>query len=129
VSLSIDDFGTGYSSLSLLGRMPVQEMKIDRSFVQGLETDAHTASMVRSTIDMGHSLGLKVVAEGIESAATASRLHLFGCDIGQGFLYSKPIPASEFAAWIEGRQRVPVIATPVEFDVREVTDTVTLVTF
>jgi diguanylate cyclase (GGDEF)-like protein len=129
VSLSIDDFGTGYSSLSLLGRMPVQEMKIDRSFVQGLETDAHTASMVRSTIDMGHSLGLKVVAEGIESAATASRLHLFGCDIGQGFLYSKPIPASEFAAWIKGRQRVPVIATPVEFDVREVTDTVTLVTF
>jgi EAL domain-containing protein (putative c-di-GMP-specific phosphodiesterase class I) len=129
VSLSIDDFGTGYSSLSLLGRMPVHEMKIDRSFVQGLESDADTASMVRSTIDMGHSLGLKVVAEGIEIASVASRLHLFGCDIGQGFLYAKPLPAAEFAAWIEGKQCAPVIAIPVDFDVREVTDTVTLVTF
>jgi diguanylate cyclase (GGDEF)-like protein len=129
VSLSIDDFGTGYSSLSLLGSMPVQEMKIDRSFVQGLESDADTASMVRSTIDMGHSLGLKVVAEGIEIASVASRLHLFGCDVGQGYLYAKPLPAAEFAAWMEGKQRVPVIAIPVEFDVREVTDTVTLVTF
>ena len=129
VSLSIDDFGTGYSSLSLLGRMPVQEMKIDRSFVQGLESNQDTAAMVRSTIDMGHSLGLKVVAEGIEIASAASCLHHFGCDIGQGYLYAKPIPAAEFAAWLEGKQRVPVIAVPVDFDVREITDTVTLVTY
>lgn len=129
VSLSIDDFGTGYSSLSLLGRMPVQEMKIDRSFVQGLESNPDTAAMVRSTIDMGHSLGLKVVAEGIEVASAASRLHHFGCDIGQGYLYSRPIPAAELAAWMEGKQRVPVIAVPVDFDVREITDTVTLVTY
>jgi diguanylate cyclase (GGDEF)-like protein len=129
VSLSIDDFGTGYSSLSLLGRMPVQEMKIDRSFIQGLESNPDTAAMVRSTIDLGHSLGLKVVAEGIEIASAASRLHLFGCDIGQGYLYARPLPAAEFAAWIEDKQRVPVIAVPVDFDVREVTDTVTLATY
>ena len=129
VSLSIDDFGTGYSSLSLLGRMPVQEMKIDRSFVQGMESDPDTESMVRSTIDMAHSLGLKVVAEGIEIASAAARLHHFGCDIGQGYLYAKPIPAAEFAVWIEGKQRVPVIAVPVDFDAREVADTVTLVTY
>jgi EAL domain-containing protein (putative c-di-GMP-specific phosphodiesterase class I) len=129
VSLSIDDFGTGYSSLSLLGRMPVQEMKIDRSFVQGLESNPDTAAMVRSTISMGHSLGLKVVAEGIEVAAAASRLHDFGCDIGQGYLYARPIPAAELDAWMEGKQRVPVIAVPVDFDVREITDTVTLVTY
>ncbi len=129
VSLSIDDFGTGYSSLSLLGRMPVHELKIDRSFVQGLESNPDSAAMVRATIDMGHSLGLKVVAEGIENAAAASRLHQFGCDVGQGYWYARPIPAAEFAAWIESRQRVPVIAVPVDFDVREVTDTVTLVTY
>jgi diguanylate cyclase (GGDEF)-like protein len=129
VSLSIDDFGTGYSSFSLLGRMPVQEMKIDRSFVQEMESNSDTASMVRSTIEMGHSLGLKVVAEGIELVSAASRLRQFGCDIGQGYLYAKPIPASEFEAWIEGKQRVPVIAVPVDFDVREITDTVTLVTY
>jgi EAL domain-containing protein (putative c-di-GMP-specific phosphodiesterase class I) len=129
VSLSIDDFGTGYSSLSLLGRMPVREMKIDRSFVLEMESDPDAASMVRSTIDMGHSLGLKVVAEGIETASAASRLHAFGCDIGQGYLYAKPMPAPEFSAWIAGKQRVPVIAVPVGFDAREVADTVTLVTY
>jgi diguanylate cyclase (GGDEF)-like protein len=129
VSLSIDDFGTGYSSLSLLGRMPVHEVKIDRSFVQGLESNPETSAMVRSTIDMGHNLGLKVVAEGIEIVSSASLLHQFGCDVGQGYLYARPIPAAEFEAWIEGRQRVPVIAVPVDFDVRELTDTVTLVTY
>ena len=69
VGLSIDDFGTGYSSLSHLARMPVDEMKIDRSFIQSFETDPEFATVVRSAIEMGHGLGLKVVAEGIESAA------------------------------------------------------------
>ena len=86
VSLSIDDFGTGYSSLSHLARMPVHEVKIDRSFVQGLESDPEFAPVVRSAIDMGHGLGLKVVAEGIETEEAAVRLRDFGCDIAQGYL-------------------------------------------
>jgi diguanylate cyclase (GGDEF)-like protein len=126
VSLSIDDFGTGYSSLSQLVRMPVHEMKIDRSFVQGLESDPEFAPVVRYAIDMGHGLGLKVVAEGIETEAAAARLRDFGCDIGQGYLYAKPMPLAAFESWLEGRERVPVIAIPVDFKTEELTDTVSL---
>ena len=126
VSLSIDDFGTGYSSLSQLVRMPVHEMKIDRSFVQGLESDPEYAPVVRYAIDMGHGLGLKVVAEGIETEAAAARLRDFGCDIGQGYLYAKPMALGAFESWLEGRECVPVIAIPVDFETEELTDTVSL---
>jgi diguanylate cyclase (GGDEF)-like protein len=129
VCLSIDDFGTGYSSLSHLARMPVDEMKIDRSFVQSLESDSEFATVVRSAIDMGHGLGLKVVAEGIETPAAANRLRDFGCDIAQGYLYAKPMPLDAFAAWMKGKSRVPIIAIPVAFAVDDVTDTVSLGTF
>jgi diguanylate cyclase (GGDEF)-like protein len=124
VNLSIDDFGTGYSSLSHLARMPVHEIKIDRSFVIGLETDVEFAAIVRSAIDMGHSLGLKVVAEGIETELAAQRLMGLGCDIAQGYLYARPMPTSHLERWLEGRERVPVIAVPVSFNVEEVGDTV-----
>jgi diguanylate cyclase (GGDEF)-like protein len=126
VCLSIDDFGTGYSSLSHLARMPVDEVKIDRSFVQGLESNPEFAPVVRSAIDMGHGLGLKVVAEGIETEAAADRLREFGCDIGQGYLYAKPMPLAVFETWLAGRERVPVIAVPVDFQTEDVSDTVTL---
>jgi diguanylate cyclase (GGDEF)-like protein len=126
VSLSIDDFGTGYSSLSHLARMPVHEVKIDRSFVQGLESDPEFAPVVRSAIDMGHSLGLKVVAEGIETEESASRLRNFGCDIAQGYFYAKPMPLAAFETWLEGRERVPVIAVPVNFPAEDLADTVSL---
>ncbi|HEX3847040.1 MAG TPA: EAL domain-containing protein, partial [Steroidobacteraceae bacterium] len=126
VSLSIDDFGTGYSSLSHLARMPVQEMKIDRSFVNGLESDAEFAPVVRAAIDMGHGLGLKVVAEGIETDAAAARLKELGCDIGQGYLYARPMPLAAFETWLEGRERIPVVAVPVDFPIEDVADTVTL---
>jgi EAL domain-containing protein (putative c-di-GMP-specific phosphodiesterase class I) len=126
VSLSIDDFGTGYSSLSQLVRMPVNEVKIDRSFVQGLESDPEFAPVVRSAIDMGHGLGLKVVAEGIETEAAALRLRDFGCDIGQGYLYAKPLPLAAFEKWLEGRERVAVIAVPVDFPAQDLADTVSL---
>jgi diguanylate cyclase (GGDEF)-like protein len=126
VSLSIDDFGTGYSSLSHLARMPVHEVKIDRSFVQGLESDPEFAPVVRSAIDMGHGLGLKVVAEGIETDGAAARLREFGCDVGQGYLYAKPMPLDAFEAWLAGRVRVPVIAFPVDFPAADLSDTVTL---
>ncbi len=129
VSLSIDDFGTGYSSLSQLVRMPVQEMKIDRSFVQGLESDPEFAPVVRYAVDMGHGLGLKVVAEGIETEEAAARLRDFGCDIGQGYLYAKPMPLDAFESWLEGRERVPVIAMPVDFKTEELTDTVSLAVY
>ena len=129
VSLSIDDFGTGYSSLSHLARMPVHEVKIDRSFVQGLESDPEFAPVVRSAIDMGHGLGLKVVAEGIETEAAAARLREFGCDVGQGYLYAKPMPLEAFEAWLVGRERVPVIAFPVDFPTEDLTDTVTLAVY
>jgi diguanylate cyclase (GGDEF)-like protein len=126
VSLSIDDFGTGYSSLSHLARMPVHEVKIDRSFVQGLESDPEFASVVRSAIDMGHGLGLKVVAEGIETEEAAARLRDFGCDVAQGYLYAKPMPLPAFETWLEGRERVPVIAVPVDFETEDLSDTVSL---
>jgi diguanylate cyclase (GGDEF)-like protein len=128
VAISIDDFGTGYSSLSQLARMPADEVKIDRSFVHGLESDVEYAAVVRSAIDMGHSLGLKVVAEGIETEIAAQRLRAFGCDVGQGYLYAKPMPYEQLMRWLEGRQRAPVIVTPLDFDVEEVVDTLTLAT-
>jgi diguanylate cyclase (GGDEF)-like protein len=129
VNLSIDDFGTGYSSLSHLARMPVHELKIDRSFVIGLETDLEFSAIVRSAIDMGHSLGLKVVAEGIETEVASARLREFGCDIGQGYLYAKPMPRADFETWLDGKVRIPVIAVPVNFGVEAVADTITFSTY
>ena len=129
VGLSIDDFGTGYSSLGLLARMPVHEMKVDRSFVLALASDAGYAAIVRSAIDMGHSLGLKVVAEGIETQSIADRLRELRCDIGQGYLYARPMPAQDFAAWLEGKPRVPVIAPLVDLPALDHIDTQNLVTY
>jgi diguanylate cyclase (GGDEF)-like protein len=129
VSLSIDDFGTGYSSLSQLTRMPVHEVKIDRSFIQALESKPDFATVVRAAIEMGHGLGLKVVAEGIETEAAAGWLREFGCDIAQGYLYAKPMPLEALEKWLEGKERVPVIAFPVAFSVDDVADTVSLATY
>jgi diguanylate cyclase (GGDEF)-like protein len=129
VALSIDDFGTGYSSLSHLARMPVNEMKIDRSFVSGLESDPEFAPVVRAAIDMAHGLGLKVVAEGIETEAAAVRLRGMGCDVAQGYWYAKPMPLAAFETWLEGRERVAVIAVPVDFPIEDVGDTVSLAIF
>jgi EAL domain-containing protein (putative c-di-GMP-specific phosphodiesterase class I) len=129
VSLSIDDFGTGYSSLSHLARMPVHEVKIDRSFVQGLASDPEFATVVKSAIDMGHGLGLKVVAEGIETEAAAKLLREFHCDIAQGYLYARPMPREALESWLEGKARVPIIAIPAAFNVDDVTDTLSLATY
>ena len=85
VGLSLDDFGTGYSSLSYLRRLPVSELKIDRSFVTNLVLDTQDEVIVRSTIELGHNLGLRVVAEGIENDPILERLRSLGCDLGQGF--------------------------------------------
>ena len=124
VKLSIDDFGTGYSSLSLLARMPVHEVKIDQSFVRGFESHPEYAAVVHSAIDMGHRLGLKVVAEGIETTSAADRLRSFYCDIGQGYLYAKPMPLEAFEEWLLGQKRAQTSATPVNFDAQDLSDTV-----
>lgn len=99
VKLFIDDFGTGYSSLSYLQKLPVDSIKIDRSFVTNMVADEDSAIIVRSTIDLGHNLSLEVVAEGVESQAVWEGLADLGCDTAQGYFISQPIPVAQFGAW------------------------------
>ena len=101
IQLSVDDFGTGYSSLAQLKRMPVQELKIDQSFIRELSEHGGDAVIVRSTIEMSHSLGLKVVAEGVELAPVLDLLRRWGCDTAQGYLIGKPLPAPAFEHWLQ----------------------------
>ncbi len=100
VRFSIDDFGTGYSSLAQLKRLPVDEIKIDKSFVLDLNRHTDDAVIVRSTIELGHSLGVRVVAEGVETAESWELLREMGCDMAQGFFISAPLPAAEIANWV-----------------------------
>jgi diguanylate cyclase (GGDEF)-like protein len=103
VTVAIDDFGSGYSSLNYLRRLPVDVLKIDKSFVLNMATNEHDAVIVRSTIDLGHNLGLRVVAEGVESREIWDRLAALGCDTAQGFYLSRPIPAAALDEWLAGR--------------------------
>ena len=99
--LAIDDFGTGYSSLAYLRQLPVQELKIDRSFVMFMDKNTGDASIVKSTIDLAHNLGLNVVAEGIENEEVLGQLAKLGCDEGQGYFIGKPMPEKDFSIWLE----------------------------
>ena len=110
VSLSIDDFGTGYSSLSRLRDLSIDRVKIDRSFVTNMSTRQDDAVIVRSIIDLARNLGLRVVAEGVETMRTWAALLDMGCDIAQGYVISRPLPAHQFDAWLE-----TVTPTPLEF--------------
>ena len=101
VTLSIDDFGTGYSSLSQLKKLPVAELKIDKSFILNLDRSDNDQVIVRSTIELGHSMGLSITAEGVETAAIEALLVSYGCDTAQGYLYSKALPGDEFCRWLE----------------------------
>lgn len=103
VRIAVDDFGTGYSSLAYLRRLPVDEVKIDKSFVLGLASDLSDLAVVRAIIDLGHSLGLSVVAEGVEQDATRDQLVEMGCDVAQGFLISRPLGPDRFDAWLAAR--------------------------
>ncbi len=98
--LAIDDYGTGYSSLAYLRKLPVHELKIDKTFIMGMAHSADDAVIVRSTIDLAHNLGLAVVAEGVEDEATFDRLRALGCDRVQGYLLSRPRVAAEVANWV-----------------------------
>ena len=97
VHISIDDFGTGYSSLSYLKRFPIDAVKIDRSFIQDLKPDSDDAAIVMATIRLAHAMNLSVIAEGVETEQQRDFLLKYGCDVLQGYLYSRPVSADEYA--------------------------------
>jgi diguanylate cyclase (GGDEF)-like protein len=105
VGLALDDFGTGYSSMAYLKALPVDELKVDRSFVGQMATSSSDAVIVRSTIDLGHNLGLHVVAEGVENQATWEELAALGCDTAQGYHLGRPMPAAELERWLQVTER------------------------
>jgi EAL domain-containing protein (putative c-di-GMP-specific phosphodiesterase class I) len=118
--LAVDDYGTGYSSLAYLQELAVDELKLDKSFVMRMTEDPGAAAIVRTTIDLAHSLGLTMVAEGVENETTLVELAHLGCDLAQGYHISKPLPAQQLTSWLQARIRqrptqpegTPVIGTP-----------------
>ena len=108
VRIAIDDYGTGYASLSYLKRLPADELKIDHAFVQHVTTDQSDQAIVRSTVNMAHSLGMSVVAEGVEDQATWDLLETLRCDIAQGYYLSRPIPAQDLERWLDERKAAAV---------------------
>ena len=107
VRLSVDDFGTGYSSLAYLQRLPVHEVKVDKSFVLNMSSSPGDAAIVQSIIELGHNLGLSVVAEGVEDQIILDRLRALDCDVAQGYHISKPVPAPTITRWLDDRRRTP----------------------
>jgi diguanylate cyclase (GGDEF)-like protein len=106
VTTAVDDFGTGYSSMAYLKDLPVDEIKVDRSFVRDMSTDHGNHVLVGSTVNLGHNLGLVVVAEGVEDDSTAAALHGLGCDVAQGYHFARPLPAAAFDEFLAGRRAV-----------------------
>ena len=111
VKLAIDDFGTGYSSLAYLKRFPVDVLKIDQSFVRDIARDSASASMVAAIISLAHELGLRVIAEGVETAHELEFLRSRSCDEVQGYLYSRPVPAADFVRTLEALRALPATGT------------------
>jgi diguanylate cyclase (GGDEF)-like protein len=107
IATSIDDYGTGYSSLAYIKQLAVTELKIDRAFVSGMEADRSNAAIVRSTIELGHNLGLTVVAEGVETDHELAELRRFGCDAAQGFYFARPMPAEALEKWLGASRDKP----------------------
>jgi EAL domain-containing protein (putative c-di-GMP-specific phosphodiesterase class I) len=103
LQFSLDDFGTGYSSLTYLKRMPLSELKIDQSFVRDILTDPSDAITVRTILALGHSMGLEVLAEGVETPGQLAFLEANGCDLIQGYLFSPPLPVDDLETWMAKR--------------------------
>src|SRR5580692_11946669 len=128
VKVALDDFGTGFASLESLGGWPVYELKLDMSLVRPIASNSSFRTIVKTTIDLAHQLGVEVVAEGVESEAVRSELEALGCDFAQGFLFGRPMPAEVFSDWLRkqeqvarrrgapGRQAVPAVAEPAAAD-------------
>ena len=100
VKVAIDDFGSGFSSLGYLKNLPLNDLKIDKSFVINMMEDSADAVIVQSTIELAHNLGLTAIAEGVESDQAWRRLRALGCDVAQGWLIGRPLPAADFANWL-----------------------------
>jgi diguanylate cyclase (GGDEF)-like protein len=107
VRIAVDDFGKGYSSLSYLRELPIDELKLDKSFILSMTDDARATALVVSTIDLAHSLGLEMTAEGVESSAAYESLISYGCDVAQGYFMSRPVPAAELDQWFADRSAEP----------------------
>jgi EAL domain-containing protein (putative c-di-GMP-specific phosphodiesterase class I) len=103
VNIAIDDFGTGYSSLAYLQEMPADVVKIDQSFVRGIDSDERTRALVATMIKLSHELGHRVVAEGVETEEVAQLLRAAGCDEAQGYHFGRPMAPAALAAWLAGR--------------------------
>ena len=101
VRTSIDDYGTGYSSLAYLRHLPADELKLDRSLTADVDTDHRAAAIVEHTVALAHALGLRLVAEGVEDAATGAALAALGCDVAQGYAIARPMPVGDFLTWLE----------------------------
>jgi diguanylate cyclase (GGDEF)-like protein len=112
VTIAVDDFGVGYSSLAYLARLPVGEIKIDRSFVMEMPKAASAQMIVRSVVDLAANLGIPVVAEGVETEEARTELCALGCQVGQGYLFSRPVAPADFAAWLTGRTAAARVAHP-----------------
>ena len=104
VGVSIDDFGTGQTSLKYLSALPIDEIKIDCSFISDMTASSGHSAIVRSIVDLGHNLGLHVVGEGVETEEVASALRATGCDVAQGYFYARPMPAKELSDWLTLRE-------------------------
>jgi EAL domain-containing protein (putative c-di-GMP-specific phosphodiesterase class I) len=107
VRIAVDDFGKGYSSLSYLRELPIDELKLDKSFILAMAGDSRATALVVSTIDLAHSLGLDMTAEGVEDAEAYRALSDYGCDLAQGFYMSQAVPATELDAWLLNRRQQP----------------------
>jgi EAL domain-containing protein (putative c-di-GMP-specific phosphodiesterase class I) len=114
--ISMDDFGTGYSSLVNLRRLPVQELKVDRTFVMNMLSNDEDATIVRTVIELGHSLGKKIVAEGVENEEVLQALSELGCDFAQGYYISRPVAFEALTHWLASNaaktQQAPVYSSP-----------------
>ena len=101
IVFSMDDFGTGYSSLAYLNLLPLDQLKIDRSFIDRITRDSNSAAIAQTIITMGNIMGIQVIAEGVETQEQLDQLHLYGCSAYQGYLFSKPVPLGDFEALLK----------------------------